>query len=388
MGLPISRTTPHGDPRKPGPPVISGSHADRVEWVGDERRLAALAPAWDRLSRERDQTPFTRHGWFSSWWKAFGAGRELSVCTAWRGGALVGVLPLTRLGGRLEGPHIAVPLFRLLAADDAVLGTLARAALHAAGDELIVPSLAQGDPAVGELVRAARGRPTFTEEVHLSPIVDTEGDFAEFRRLTKPRWGYPLERLRRKMGREHDARFMLVERPDSFQQTLQQGFEVERSGWKGRAGSAILSSPEDELFWRTVAEVFDRSGETRLSAITLDGRMAAFDLTLLVNRRLYLLKTGYDEERAKLRPGLVLRLSVIERCFALQLAAHELLGDAGAWKMMFATDARRHVRVRSYAPRPLPASRYVLRRARPPLVHAYHATRSVLDRARRVSGHA
>jgi len=158
VGLPISRTTPHGDPRKPGPPVISGSHADRVEWVGDERRLAALAPAWDRLSRERDQTPFTRHGWFSSWWKAFGAGRELSVCTAWRGGALVGVLPLTLLNPATVIYFSALVLGRQAQGTRSVAASvvfvLAAFAASASWQLLIAAS----GSAVGRVLAGPRGR--------------------------------------------------------------------------------------------------------------------------------------------------------------------------------------------------------------------------------------
>src|SRR2546430_7421635 len=55
--------------------------------VTDEDRLSALAPAWDLLSRSHDGTPFTLPSWFECWWGSFGGGRELRVCTAWRGEA-------------------------------------------------------------------------------------------------------------------------------------------------------------------------------------------------------------------------------------------------------------------------------------------------------------
>jgi len=354
--------------------------ADRIEWVTDEARLAALASDWDRLAHEHDPTPFARHAWFWCWWKAYGGGRQLRVCVVWREDVLAGVLPLTGVGGRLEGPHVEVPLFRPVAADRDALMALARAAVDAARDELVVPSLPADDPAVGELIAAARGRLVLTERVHVSPIVDTGGDFGEFRNLTKSRWGYPLERLERKMNRDHDARYLLVDRPADFHETLQRGFEVESSGWKAKAGTGILSTPENERFWRSVAEAFDRTGETRLSGITLDGRMSAFDLALLVNGRLYLLKTGYDEQCGRLRPGLVLRLAVIRRCFELRLVAHELLGHRAAWKAMFATAERSHVRLWAYARRPVPFGRYVYRLARPRLVRAYRDTRGAPGR--------
>jgi CelD/BcsL family acetyltransferase involved in cellulose biosynthesis len=86
----------------------------------------------------------------------------------------------------------------------------------------------------------------------------------------------------------------------------------------------------------------------RLSRIVIDGQWAAFDLCLLHDSRLYLLKTGYDERFRRLAPGLVMRLSIVERCFELGIAAHELLGDEAEWKRKFATGERAHVGFRAY----------------------------------------
>src|SRR6478672_1392666 len=146
---------------------------DRIEWVSDEDGVSALVPAWDRLSRSHDGTPFSLPAWFECWWRAFGGGRELQVCTAWRGDALVGVLPLNRTGRSLQGPHVEVPLYRPLAADSPALQALAGAAVEAAGDALVIPSLPQGDPAVDAFMQATRGRLTLAEPVHVSPIVET-----------------------------------------------------------------------------------------------------------------------------------------------------------------------------------------------------------------------
>ncbi len=129
-----------------------------IEWITDERRLAALAPAWDRLARKHDPTPFARHGWFWCWWKAYGKGRQLRVCALWREGALVGVLPLTRVGRRLEGPNVEAPIFRPVAADGEALRGLAQAVVDAAGSELVVPSLPVDDLAVGTFLNAAERR--------------------------------------------------------------------------------------------------------------------------------------------------------------------------------------------------------------------------------------
>jgi len=68
-------------------------------------------------------------------------------------------------------------------------------------------------------------------------------------------WGAPLERFRRKMGRDHEARLEIVEVPQDLEAELDVGFAVEASGWKGRSKTAILSAPETEQFYRGVAHV-------------------------------------------------------------------------------------------------------------------------------------
>lgn len=159
-----------------------------------------------------------------------------------------------------------------------------------------------------------------------------------------------------------------MEAPADLEGDLERGFAVEGSGWKGRTGTAISSSPRTLAFYRAVGHTFHRLGALRLSGISVDGRLIAFDLCLLHRGRPFLLKTGFDETYRRLAPGLVLRLSVIERCFELGLESHELLGDDTEWKRKFATSERRHCVLRSYRARPVPLAHYGYRRfARPAL---------------------
>jgi CelD/BcsL family acetyltransferase involved in cellulose biosynthesis len=136
---------------------------------------------------------------------------------------------------------------------------------------------------------------------------------------------------------------VLNEPPADLERELERGFAVEGSGWKGREGTAIVSHPETERFYRAIAAAFAARGELVCSSLELDGRMIAWDLSLLHARRVFLLKTGYDEEFRRFAPGLVLRLSVVEDCFARGLDAHELLGHVDDWKPKFATTERHHV---------------------------------------------
>jgi len=148
--------------------------------------------------------------WWVAWWRAFGGDRA-AVLTARRGGALVGGLPVLRAGRRLTAMvNDHTPLFRPVAADDEVLGTLVRAALRAAPLGLRLASVPQEDPVVA-LARSVAVRRA--RVAHVAPTVETTDPFAEWRADSKKRWGASLERFRRKMAREHDMRVVVNEPP-------------------------------------------------------------------------------------------------------------------------------------------------------------------------------
>jgi CelD/BcsL family acetyltransferase involved in cellulose biosynthesis len=322
-----------------------------VEWIEDVERFRGLERPWDALLHG-ESLPFDRHCWYAAWWSSFGGRGQLAVCTAWRGDELAAAIPLFRpRSGCLESlANLHTPVFRPLGRDPAALEAVATAVAGSRPTALLLNALPALDSSLPALQRGAEaaGLLTLLETQHVSPIVDTSGSFEDWRERSKERWGAPLERFRRKMARDHGAEFSIVEPALDLERELEEGFELEASGWKGSAGTAILSSEATTRFYREVAQSFAARDELRLSRIVLDGRPAAFDLTLLHGGRLYLLKTGYDERFRKLAPGLVMRLSIIERCFELGLEAHELLGDDSEWKRKFSTAERAHRVFRAY----------------------------------------
>jgi CelD/BcsL family acetyltransferase involved in cellulose biosynthesis len=349
-----------------------------VEWVESPRQFEALASEWDS-ALPRETLPFDLHCWYLAWWRAFGEDAELAVCTVRRNGELAGTFPL--LGGdngirALANVH--TPSFRPLARDEEAMGTLVAAAMERCRREVELIALPEADPSLESLSAAARqaSMVPLVEAAYASPVVETAGDFDAWRRQSKKRWGAPLERFRRKMGRDYEAEFEIVVPPTDLERELSEGFEVEASGWKGRAGTAITSSPQTEAFYREVARSFADRDELRLSRIRLDGRDAAFDLCVLHGERLYLLKTGFDEDFRRLAPGLVMRLSIIEHCFEQGLRSHELLGGESEWKAKFATGKRPHVNLRTYPRNPVGLARYAYRTAfRPRLKRVYRRLR-------------
>lgn len=339
--------------------------------------LEAIAPAWDDLA-SLDPTPFGLSAWYAAWWEGYGAGRAMRVCTVWDASELVALLPLCATGERLETmANVESSVCRPLARDGDALRRVTEAAVGERFGLLEVKRLPEGDPGIVALCDAARtaGRLHLVEPDITSPIVDTRGTLAEYRAATRSKWHKNLWRLYRKLVRDHDAELRLIAPPSDLGTEMATGFAVESSGWKRGEGSAILSRPENEAFYRGLAERFHARGELRISSIWIGGRMVAWDFGILHRNRLYSPKSGYLEELRPLAPGLVLELATIERCFEDGIEAHELLGAEEDYKLRFSTGERRHRVFRGFPRRPKPALRYAWRRYAPPALRERRAAR-------------
>lgn len=354
----------------------------RVEWRAGAGALGEVAPQWDDLVDHcaGAAAPYMSSGWLRCWAGAFGGRRRLVLCTVWEGSALVAGVPLLRSpGGRWAAPvNDHTPLFRPMAIDDAARSILVDGLLDNVTSTLEVRALPADDEFVTTLLAAASRRRlrAVVEAEHVSPLVDLTAGEAHYRAVVGSRLK-EYERRRRKACREHAVRFDAVVRPQNLDQYVEAGLRLEAAGWKGTAGTAILSSPATERFYRELVQVLDAAGRLRLSALWIDGEMAAFDLALLDQGRYHLLKTGYDERLRTLAPGMLLRLAVIERCLELRLSAHEFLGPDMPWKRVFTDQARSHQAVRIQDRGIAGTSAHAYRRwVRPALRESYRAVQA------------
>jgi CelD/BcsL family acetyltransferase involved in cellulose biosynthesis len=353
----------------------------QIKWIEDDRAFADLAVEWDDLASKADfPLPFDLHCWYMAVWNSFFRDRDqLAICIVRRDGELAAVFPMLRRGRRLFAlANIHSCVFRPLAADGEAAAALLDAVMEedSTGLGLMGVPVACEWPARLQLAAEAASRKAVLERSYSSPYVEIDGDLEDWRKANKKRWKAPLEKKRRKMDRDHEAEFSIVAAPRDLEAEIEDGLVVEASGWKGENGTAILSDPRTAAFYRAVAADFHARDELRLSHIALDGETIAFDIAILHDGRLHSLKVGYDEKRKSLAPALVMRLSMIERCFELGLTTHELLGDDAPWKNQFSSGGREHVSFFAYGRGISASSMYLYRtKMRPLLQRGYRRVR-------------
>jgi CelD/BcsL family acetyltransferase involved in cellulose biosynthesis len=335
-----------------------------VEWITEMARFAELSAEWDALLPS-GRRPFDLHCWYTAWWRAFAGDDEIAICTVRDGGALVGAVPLQRHGNDLQAmANSHSGIFRPLASSPAAMDALIVAALQDSR-KLILRDLRQQDPGIETVADDARGAGMLLllEAGSRSSVVATGGELGDWVEQSHSTWKKRLRRYRRKMDKDYEATFEIARSPTDLEAELAEGFALEAGGWKGAAGTAIVSTPETADFYREIAAAFHDRGELRLSRIALDGEAVAFSFCIEHGGRLYSLKAGYDESFRRIVPGLVMQLSIIEACFEREVETYELLGEETEWKAKLATSTLSHVTLRAYRRNLFGVSRYLYRGA-------------------------
>lgn len=88
--------------------------------------------------------------------------------------------------------------------------------------------------------------------------------------------------------------------------------QIESSGWKGQAATALASNPETTEFFRELIQRSARLGKARFLSLKLDGRPIAMLADIQSGDSVYSYKTAYDDEFSKYSPGQQIEVKNLE----------------------------------------------------------------------------
>lgn len=97
---------------------------------------------------------------------------------------------------------------------------------------------------------------------------------------------------------------------DDAEPWLRAFLTLERAGWKGRRGSAMLSRGHDGFF-EAMGRGAHANGQLIMSRLTLDGRPVAMSCQFVSGGGAFAFKIAYDETLARYSPGVLLALHTL-----------------------------------------------------------------------------
>ena len=121
-----------------------------------------------------------------------------------------------------------------------------------------------------------------------------------------------LRQEHRRLEKEGPITLDSVDDPDRLAAALETYLDLEAKGWKGRAGTAIPSSPAETEFMRGVTRNLGAQGRTRIDQLKLGDRVIASSITYRNGSSAWYAKISFDEEFAKNSPGSQLVIKVTE----------------------------------------------------------------------------
>ena len=309
---------------------VAGSHGSPaakfavVPW----RDLADRAQ-WDALANcAGEPNPYAERWCVEAGLTAFDPSGDVMLGTLRVGGHLAGIIPLVRHKHyeRYPFPHLASWRHAnafcgspLIAAghERAFCRALFDWADANAGAALFLHLV--GLPADGPFYAALRE--TCAEESRSSAVVHWT-DRAMLASNQSPQdhfeatlSGKKRKELRRQFARLSDEGTVVCERradDDGLDDWIAAFLALERSGWKGRAGSALACYPANATFFRAALSGAAAHGRLERLAITLDSRPVAMLVNFITPPGAYSFKTAYDERYARFSPGVLLQRENLE----------------------------------------------------------------------------
>ena len=315
--------------------------------------LDSLADAWDRLA-SKSGSPIGQYIWARACAETLDDRYTLEVLAVGPRDRPIAIAPLAKRRRPLTplellGVHeLREPMDFLYAdapAAAALVGALATLPGPLSLKRLPASSLALA--AVDDAYR--KRRLVLTREAGACPYIQLDERHREPKQTLSSRRRSDLRRAQRRAAKLGEVSYeTLSPSPSDLDPLLEEVFDVEAAGWKGRARTALAHDATRRAFYRRYATAAATTGILRIAFLRIGGQAAAVQLAVETDDRFWLLKVGYDEGFARCSPGSLLLLETIRHAATRGLRSYEFLGDAASWTRPWTETVRPCVRLDAY----------------------------------------
>jgi CelD/BcsL family acetyltransferase involved in cellulose biosynthesis len=331
-----------------------------IDLVSDNGEFLALKDEWnDAVERASVPHPFLRHEWLSTWWEAFrdGHAQQLHVIVVRRDSRMCAAAPLMFE----RAPMYGVPIRRLrLLHNDHTPRADVIVADH---DEQAYRALWQGiqDDSqrwdvlqLSQLASESMTRDMFRRlaaehrqrtglwQSGAAPYLKLASSWKAYVDGLSSKFRQNLRNRRARLSRFGEPALEVISDPQAILSSHEDAQQLEQSGWKTLEGTAIVSDPCAQRFYRLLTERASDCPWLRMFFLKVGGCRVATSYAAIYQTRLFFLKTGYDPSYAQCSPFKLLTYFAMEYAFAQGLTEVDFLGDTEPWKLEWTTTTRAH----------------------------------------------
>jgi CelD/BcsL family acetyltransferase involved in cellulose biosynthesis len=284
-----------------------------------------IGPEWAALAREAAEPNSFAEPWFViASLATIDPAREPRIVEVRRGERLIGLVPLmiedhygrspVRIVQNIWHHHmfLGTPLVR--AGEEEAFWIALLDLLDAADwapNFLHVRALVEDGPVHRGLVAAAAARGRACPAVHREVralLASDLGARAYYERTVRSKKRKEIRRLRSRLEELGSLRVRRLEREQDLDAWCGAFLDLERSGWKGQAGTALACHAGTEVFFRSAIAGAWAAGRLDFLRLDLDERPIAMLVNFVAPPGSFSFKTCFDEEYARFSPGVLIQV--------------------------------------------------------------------------------
>ncbi|MEQ8205537.1 MAG: GNAT family N-acetyltransferase [Woeseia sp.] len=308
--------------------------------------LDGLAQEWAELQWIW-MMPLLDFVWVRANAKHFYAPGELHVVVARRQGTLAAVAPLARVreGGRSSLEFIGASFtrgpcglpYREAADHHAMIRYLGQ--LH---EPLTLRRwVVESSLAPSSRIRAGRGGVQVVGRPIYMPLLSISSTWGQYLKGLSSQRRYDINRAHKRMSELGTVEATFTKPgPGELDSALEQAFELEAAGWKGRNGTSIRDNPRLSAFYRDVAHTYVAEGTLVVAFLRCGDALVATQIALDCQGRYWVLKVGFDEAFSRGSPGFLLMSEAVKFAHERKHASVEFLGTDEPWLRAWTTETR------------------------------------------------
>ena len=334
-----------------------------IRKVTDASEFESLREVWDELlEKSPDRNIYLTWEWLFTWWKHYGAGKQLNILLIQDDNQTIGIVPLMRSRykkGLLDFnllENIGTPtsdyggIILTQKESEAMLALIGYLKKEMASCDLILRmSQIREDSQFISLLRQLY--PTFSnslicdEREIASPYVLLPATWNEYFGSFSSKTRNTLRRKWRSLEKEHDIQFKKCNLDDNIADSVHAFSELHQKGWQSRNIKGVFADTKAEEFFLDIASIFSKKGWLNLSFLLVDGDLASAVYGFECDQKFYYTIPAFNPGYSKYSPGNLHIMRLVEYSIGKGLKEFDFLRGDEAYKLRWHTVSRNNIQI-------------------------------------------
>ena len=299
------------------------------------------AHSWDGINAQGFNSPLLRSEFIRPLLKYFGNGEEiLAILEQANRPVAMTILTRTRSCAWQTFQPSQCPVGAWVSLPDAPITEILRSLLSSAPGFTLSFGLSQQDPDL--LTRPHHHNAFRTLDYIQTAKITVKGDFERYWSERGKNLRHTTKRLGNRLEREGIVtRLEHLTHAEEVALALNDYTRLESTGWKAKAGTAVLEDNVQGRFYRELLENFSERGEGHIYRYWYGDSIVAMDLCISGTGSLIILKTAYDESHNTTSPATLMHQEIFKRIFDEQaFTVIEFYGRVMDWHLRWTDEVR------------------------------------------------